>query len=339
MHSSRFFSLVVAVLAILGGVQAQAPRVAPTNDNFANRRALTGREVMNAYIVIGSAQDATTQTGEPVPSCGGISDTVWFEINAPYEIDLVVDTYESNLNSGTSNNTIIAVYRSSLPTPTFATLTPYYCSTGGSGAGSFTWVPLGAGKSYLQIGSQVALSSASSYVVDFGSRYQLLANTDFGDTVGVLDPWTVSGTNTNGDKVVCKGVPVDCKFRFKTGPGEASILKYKLTGLDALPHDNGPTLYSEFHLSIDHDTDRAQSNATASVKVTFLDGSTDKASRSLDQVGAIFVDPPTGATPVKAVVKIKHTGTSGKPLFINQVFLRYAPGATGRGVLPVPLRQ
>ncbi|MBK9122292.1 MAG: hypothetical protein IPM16_04100 [Chloroflexi bacterium] len=336
MYGSRVIVFVVTLLVLIGSVRAQEPRVAPANDSFANRRLLTAREVMNATIVIGSAQDATTQTGEPAPSCGAASDTVWFEINAPFQIDLVVDTYESSLNGGASNNTVIAVYRAILPTPTLGSLLEYYCSTGGSGAGSFTWVPLGAGKSYLQVGSQVTLSSASSYSVEFGSRYQLLTNTDFGDTVKVLAPWTVGGTNTAGDKVVCKGAPVDCKFRFKTGPGESSSLKYKLTGLSGLPHDTGPTRYSEFHLSVDHDTDRAQTDATASVKVKFLDGSKDKGSRSLDQVGAIFVDPLTGATPDKVIVKIKHTGTSGEPLYINEVLLRYAPGATGRGVLPVP---
>ncbi|MCC6564994.1 MAG: hypothetical protein IT298_04460 [Chloroflexi bacterium] len=336
MHRRHISLLIVATLLLIGSVHAQEPRVAPANDYFSNRRVLSAREVMNASLTIGSAQDATTQSGEPMPSCGAASDTVWFEINAPYQIDLVVDTFESSLNSGASNNTVIAVYRSVFPTPALGSLLEYYCSSGGSGAGSFTWVPLAAGKSYLQVGSQISLSSASIYKVNFGSRYQLLANTDFGDTVKVLTPWTVGGTGTTGDKIVCNGTPVDCKFRFKTGPGESSRLKYKLTGLETLPHDSGPTRYSEFHLSVDHDTDRLQTNATASVKVTFLDGSKDKGSRSLDQAGAIYVDPPTGATPIKVVVKIKHTGTSGDPLYINKVLLRYAPGASGRDLLPIP---
>lgn len=117
MHRRHISLLIVATLLLIGSVHAQEPRVAPANDYFSNRRVLSAREVMNASLTIGSAQDATTQSGEPMPSCGAASDTVWFEINAPYQIDLVVDTFESSLNSGASNNTVIAVYRSVFPTP------------------------------------------------------------------------------------------------------------------------------------------------------------------------------------------------------------------------------
>lgn len=349
--SLRTWIVVVAaalfLLVVPAGAQDAEPRVVPANNDFANRTVVSARGTMNGSFTVTTAQDASFQAGEPDPSCTSgttISDTVWYEFTAPHDISLVVDTAGSSLNNGSSSNTAIAVYSSSSGSPTLATLSEEYCSTGGSSSGWATWYPLDAGTYYLQVGSEVTLSSTSTYVVEFGSRYQLLTNTDFGTGVAVTTPWVVNGTGTTGDKVVCNApVPrvVDaCSFRFKTSATEASVLSYTFKNAAALPHDVGPTRYSEFVLDVDYYTLRAQTNTKATIQVTFQDGTKDKGSGILGFAGAIYVDPDTGATPVKAKVKLVHTGTLGKPMYITQVFLYYAPGATGRGaadaLLPVP---
>ena len=344
---SAVCAATLLLFVIPAAAQDAEPRAAPANDNLAAYTIILPRDAMNRTVTINTVQDATEQTGEPDPSCiaGDIFDTVWFRIEAPYDIHLVVDTFASTINSSASNhNTVIAVYSSSTGGATFGALTEEYCSSGGSNAGTFTWVPLPAANYFLQVGSEVSLSSTSKYVVEFGSRYQLLTNTDFGTGVAVTTPWVVTGTGTIGDKVVCNApVPrvVDaCSFRFKTSATEASVLSYTFKNAAVLPHDTGPTRYSEFVLDVDYFTERAQTNTKASVQVTFQDGTKDKGSGTLGFAGAIYVDPDTGATPVKAKVKLVHTGTIGKPMYITEVRLFYAPGATGRGtadaVLPVP---
>lgn len=353
MKHFRIATLVlvsVAAAAMTSALFAQdiEPRVAPANNDFANRTVVSARGMMNGTFTITTAQDATFQAGEPDPSCTSgttISDTVWYEFTAPHDIYLVIDTAGSSLNSGSSSNTAIAVYSSSSGSPTLATLSEEYCSTGGTGAGWATWFPLDAGKYFVQVGSEVTLSTASTYVVEFGSRYQLITNTDFGTGVAVTAPWVVTGTGTTGDKVVCDApVPrvIDaCSFRFKTSATESSVLKYTFSNASALPHDVSPSIrYSEFVLDVDYFTERSLTNAKAIIQVKFQDGTVDKGIGTLGFAGAIYVDPDTGATPVKAIVKIKHTGKTGKPLYITEVRLFYAPGATGRdmvdAVLPLP---
>lgn len=354
MIRSNFARLAILMLSGLPLLSlssaAQAPRAAPANDNFANRTIVDPRALMNGSFTVASVQDATIQSGslpaEPVPSCAGgtfnFFDSVWFELQAFYDVDLVIDTFESSLNGGATNDTVIAVYRSSSDIPTFGTLTESYCSQNGSGAGSLTWAPMLRGNLYLQIGTSTILNSASSYQVEFGSRYELLNNNHFGSDTPNLSGWTVTGTGTTGDKAVCgAAVPrvVDnCVFRFKTSAVENSKLQQKLPGMNGLPHDTGPIIYSEFVLDVDHYTLRAQTNATAILVVKFSDGTKQKDTRSLDAVGAIYIDPLTGSTPTTAIVRIKHTGKSGKALFITNVKLYYAPGATGRrdALLPVP---
>jgi hypothetical protein len=348
---ARFALLMLFALpTTVFSAAAQTPRAAPPNDNFANRIIVNPRALMNGSFTVASVQDATIQSGtlpaEPVPSCAGgafsFFNSVWFELQAAYDVDLVIDTFESSLNSGATNDTVIAVYRSSSSTPTFGTLTEHYCSQNGSGAASLTWVPMQHGTIYLQVGTSTVLTSASSYKVEFGSRYELLANNHFGSDTANLNGWTVTGTGTTGDKAVC-GVAIprlvdNCVFRFRTSTVENSTLAQKLPGMTGLPHDTGPTIYSEFVLDVDYFTQRAQTNATAILIVKFSDGTKQKATRSLDAVGAIYVDPLTGTTPTTAIVRIKHTGKTGKPLFITSVKLYYAPGATGRreALLPVP---
>ena len=346
MIRSNLARLVVFVLFALPLLSipstAQMLRAAPVNDNFANRTIVGPRDLMNGSFTVASVQDATIQSGalpaEPVPSCAGgafsFFDSVWFELQAAYDVDLVIDTFESALNNGATNDTVIAVYRSSSDSPTFGTLTESYCSQNGSGAGSLTWAPMLRGTLYLQIGTSTILNSTSSYQVDFGSRYELLNNNHFGTDTPNLNSWTVTRTGTTGDKAVCgAAVPrvVDsCVFRFKTSAVENSMLQQKLAGMNGLPHDTGPVIYSEFVLDVDYYTLRAQTDAKAILVVKFSDGTKQKDSHSLDAVGAIYVDPLTGTTPQTAIVRIKHTGKTGKPLFITSVKLYYAPGATGR---------
>ena len=349
--SLRTWSAVSAAALLLlmmpAAAQDAEPRVAPANNDFANRTVVSARGMMNGSYTVSTAQDATFQAGEPDPSCTSgttISDTVWYEFTAPHDIHLVIDTAGSSLNNGASSNTPCRAPRSSAARTSLASRSESYCSTGVSGVGWPTSFPLDAGTYYVQVGSEVSLSTASTYIVEFGSRYQLLTNTDFGTGVAVTTPWVVTGTGTIGDKVVCNApVPrvVDaCSFRFKTSATEASVLSYTFKNAAVLPHDTGPTRYSEFVLDVDYFTERAQTNTKASVQVTFQDGTKDKGSGTLGFAGAIYVDPDTGATPVKAKVKLVHTGTSGKPMYITEVRLFYAPGATGRGtadaVLPVP---
>ena len=160
--SLRTWSAVSAAALLLlmmpAAAQDAEPRVAPANNDFANRTVVSARGMMNGSYTVSTAQDATFQAGEPDPSCTSgttISDTVWYEFTAPHDIHLVIDTAGSSLNNGASSNTAIAVYSSSSGSPTLATLSEEYCSTGGSGAGWATWFPLDAGTYYVQVGSEV----------------------------------------------------------------------------------------------------------------------------------------------------------------------------------------
>jgi hypothetical protein len=90
----------------------------PANDNLASATQLALPGASN----IVSTTEATTEGGEPIPSCGAsAANSVWFKTQAQTSDIATADTLF------TSYDTVLAVY-SGPASPSFGSLTPLACN-------------------------------------------------------------------------------------------------------------------------------------------------------------------------------------------------------------------
>ena len=97
MKTSVFIALAVlaSVVALLGGGTASTgPAFAqPANDDFADAVPLTSADLPFVNEPMGmSTVGATTEVGEPQPSCAPAGSTVWYRFTASADGDVVADT-------------------------------------------------------------------------------------------------------------------------------------------------------------------------------------------------------------------------------------------------------
>src|SRR5579884_2240991 len=113
---------------------------APTNDNFST--GTTVRTLPASYTLSTSA--ATTESGEPSPTCGAIGATVWYIYSPTSTTQLTVDT------AGSSYDTLVGVYTGTALT----SLAPITCNddSGGTAQAKVSFVA-SAGTTYrIQVG-------------------------------------------------------------------------------------------------------------------------------------------------------------------------------------------
>jgi hypothetical protein len=93
-----------------------APFVGPENDNFANATSIGSLPFTGSL----STDGATTEPGEPSPSCAPGGSTVWYSFTPAADMSIAADTLGSNFN------TVLSVFTGS----DFATLQPVGCQVG-----------------------------------------------------------------------------------------------------------------------------------------------------------------------------------------------------------------
>jgi hypothetical protein len=154
----------------------------PTNDNFANATRITALPFTDSLSAVG----ATTELGEPSPSCGRVSHTVWYSFTPAVDMTIAMDTAGSNVS------TVITAFVGN----DFGTLQPLGCQ----GFGRF-FVDLTAGTTYhFQLGGQ--FGSLTANLVFNMAPFVRPANDDFANAtvIGSL-PFadTLSTEGTTGE--------------------------------------------------------------------------------------------------------------------------------------------
>ena len=99
-------SLVLILSIVIVALPGTSHAVAPINDNFADAIALSDPLTATASA---STVDATTETGEPVPSCidnGEFGASVWYKYTPSADVSAGVDTVFSD----TAYDTVLAIY-------------------------------------------------------------------------------------------------------------------------------------------------------------------------------------------------------------------------------------
>ncbi|MGH2784504.1 MAG: hypothetical protein ACRDJ1_04545 [Actinomycetota bacterium] len=100
----RSLVLILSIVIVALPMAAPAGAVAPVNDAFADALALA--EPLPA-LAAATTTDATTEIGEPVPSCidnGDFGTSVWYKFTPSTDVSAALDTF------GSDYDTVVALY-------------------------------------------------------------------------------------------------------------------------------------------------------------------------------------------------------------------------------------
>lgn len=341
------FVLLIGVLTLTSIASAQsAPRVIPTNDNFANAKPIT---IGKSYTVLDIGA-ATVEAGQPgVTGCGGasgINHSVWFSVQLPITSTIHLSTEGTYLSHPIfeSVDTIIAVFTGG----SLGTLTQIACNDDSSGLLSELTVGILSGTThYILVGTYSANPYGPTSVLKLNTRMRItaisIANYDFEQPLTPAD-WKVKNS-TNDDRHCSdpsypslSGV---CAFRFLGNAGEASKLSqtFPLPSF-FVPRKNGVlTMYLYYRVM-----DAPLGPAKLTLKASYLDG-TPSNKTVVDLTG---VTPTGGYLTLQRVlylasgkvagirVDAQFKSTAGT-LLLDDVNLYYtALPSTREGVLPLP---
>ncbi|HVE93475.1 MAG TPA: hypothetical protein VNB24_01045, partial [Acidimicrobiales bacterium] len=131
--------LAVAAFAVLlaSGLTATAQAAPVGNDDFVSAKPVVG----TVYDTV-DVTTATTETGEPVPSCGVVGHTVWYRAELPSAATVSVTTRNSDFD------TLVAVHEGAA----MDSLTERACADDGVGLQADLSVTLDPGVYMIQVG-------------------------------------------------------------------------------------------------------------------------------------------------------------------------------------------
>jgi hypothetical protein len=143
MRRGVLIILAVTVLGTLVGAPAQA---VPSNDDFGDATTIVNLDHADTL----GAEGATTEPGEPAPSCqpNGVGQTVWWKFTPAQKVSIKANTYQS------SYDTVLALYHQG--GSSLASLEPLACSdnVGPQKTSRVTHILSGGETYYFQVGSK-----------------------------------------------------------------------------------------------------------------------------------------------------------------------------------------
>jgi hypothetical protein len=185
----RRLTPLLVVAGLLGiGQAGDALAVAPANDNL----------VAATQVFLGGSSgttttEATTEAGEPVPSCvGSASKSVWFKYPAAESLTVTFDT------TLTSFDTVMAVYTGPQNAASFASLASVACNDNfGTNQGSRFSLPVTSGTWYY-----VQVAGVGAAFGDFYLRLgEFVPNDDLADAIPITTP-PVPGQVAEGNTIM-----------------------------------------------------------------------------------------------------------------------------------------
>lgn len=210
--------VLVLVLALIGAGSAFAapPPQGPPNDNFAGAIAVTG----SPFVHKTATSAATTEQGEPQPSCGPTGRTVWYSLSVSGLTDVRAHT------AGSTFDTVVALYTgSNLPGLTEAACNDDASVT--SLQSNVTFAAQAGTTYYLQVGGYAGGSGTLKFTAELTEG---LVHDNFVDAIEITT-LPFARTQATGNATVEPGEPsgdcfgdMDHTVWFKFAPTSAVVL-------------------------------------------------------------------------------------------------------------------
>ena len=236
----RFRPVLLVVAITAACVLATGPRVvtaaAPASDNLGSAAVVPAVPYSNSVITT----EATVQAGEPNPTCEfGVTDignTVWYKYTAGSSATLVADT------TGSSFDTVLAVYSGPSSSPTFGALSFITCDdeSGGGGTSALAFAASTGVTYYFQAGGYLAESGNLSFSLTVLSANDNLANATpalpfpFTTSTSTVGATTEAGEPSPGCELGASFIGATVWYKFTPSEGMTLTADLSLSNFDTV---------------------------------------------------------------------------------------------------------